>query len=57
VKEMEGIKNFKGIFGRIDYAAFEPSDVFCRQGQKEVFVTQCLPDGRAKQLTDWMEPQ
>ncbi len=57
VKEMEGIKNFKGIFGRIDYSAFEPSDVFCRQGQKEVFVTQCLADGKAKQLTDWMEPQ
>jgi branched-chain amino acid transport system substrate-binding protein len=57
VKEMEGIKNFKGIFGRIDYSAFEPSDVFCRQGQKEVFVTQCLADGKAKQLTDWMEPE
>jgi branched-chain amino acid transport system substrate-binding protein len=57
VKAMEGIKNFKGIFGRIDYSAFEPSDVFCRQGQKEVFVTQCLADGKAKQLTDWMEPQ
>jgi branched-chain amino acid transport system substrate-binding protein len=57
VKEMEGIKNFKGIFGRIDYSAFEPSDVFCRQGQKEVFVTQCLADGRAKRMTDWMEPQ
>jgi branched-chain amino acid transport system substrate-binding protein len=57
VKAMEGIRNFKGIFGRIDYSAFEPSDVFCRQGQKEVFVTQCLADGKAKQLTDWMEPQ
>jgi len=56
VKEMEGIRNFKGVFGRVDYSAFEPSDVFCRQGQKEVFLTQCLADGKAKKLTDWMEP-
>jgi branched-chain amino acid transport system substrate-binding protein len=56
VKEMEGIKNFKGIFGTIDYAPYEPSDVYSRQGQKEVFLTQCLEDGKAKQLTDWMEP-
>ncbi len=56
VKEMEGIRNFKGIFGRIDYSAFEPSDVFCRQGQKEVFVTECLEGGKAKKLSDWMEP-
>ncbi len=56
VKEMEGIRNFKGIFGRIDYSAFEPSDVYSRQGQKEVFVAQCLADGKSKILTDWMEP-
>jgi ABC-type branched-subunit amino acid transport system substrate-binding protein len=56
VKEMEGIKNFKGIFGRIDYSRFEPSDVFSRQGQKEVFIAQCLEDGKAKLLTGWMEP-
>jgi len=31
VKEMEGIKNFKGIFGRIDYSAFEPTT--CTQGR------------------------
>jgi branched-chain amino acid transport system substrate-binding protein len=56
VKEMEGIKNFKGIFGRIDYSAFEPSDVYSRQGQKEVFLSQCLEDGKSKILTEWMEP-
>jgi ABC-type branched-subunit amino acid transport system substrate-binding protein len=56
VKEMEGIKNFKGVFGRIDYSAFEPSDVYSRQGQKEVFLAQCLADGKSKILTDWMEP-
>ena len=56
VKEMEGIRNFKGIFGRIDYSAFEPSDVYSRQGQKEVFISQCMEDAKSKQLTDWMEP-
>jgi len=56
VKEMEGIRNFKGIFGRIDYSAFEPSDVYSRQGQKEVFLAQCLENAKSKILTDWMEP-
>jgi branched-chain amino acid transport system substrate-binding protein len=56
VKEMEGIKNFKGVFGRIDYSAFDPNNPYCRQGQKEVFLSQCMADGKSKQLTDWMEP-
>jgi ABC-type branched-subunit amino acid transport system substrate-binding protein len=56
VKEMEGIKDFKGIFGRVGYSAFEPSDPYCRQGQKEVTLSQCMQDGKSKQLTDWMEP-
>jgi ABC-type branched-subunit amino acid transport system substrate-binding protein len=56
VKEMEGIKDFKGIFGKIDYSPYEPSDVYCRQGQKEVFLSQCVEGGASKQLTDWMEP-
>ena len=54
VKEMEGIRNFKGIFGRIDYSAFEPSDVYSRQGQKEVFLSQCLEDGKV-QATDRLD--
>lgn len=56
VKEMEGITNFKGALGRIDYAPFEPSDVYSRQGQKEVFLVECLDNGGFKKLTDWMEP-
>jgi branched-chain amino acid transport system substrate-binding protein len=56
VKEMEGIKNFKGVFGRIDYSAFDPNNPYCRQGQKEVFLSQCTADAKSKQLTDWMEP-
>ncbi|MCJ7593782.1 MAG: ABC transporter substrate-binding protein [Desulfobacterales bacterium] len=56
VKAMEGIQGFKGVFGRIDYGPFDPSDIYCRQGQKEVFLTECLQGGGAKKLTDWMEP-
>jgi branched-chain amino acid transport system substrate-binding protein len=56
VKEMEGITNFKGILGRIDYAPFEPSDVYSRQGQKEVFLVECLDNGAYRKLTDWVEP-
>ncbi|MBW1921464.1 MAG: ABC transporter substrate-binding protein [Deltaproteobacteria bacterium] len=56
VKEMEGIRNFKGIFGRIDYAPFDPNDPYCRQGQKELFLIQCEKGGKAKSLTGWMEP-
>ncbi|MBU2497468.1 MAG: ABC transporter substrate-binding protein, partial [Proteobacteria bacterium] len=56
VKAMEGIQGFKGVFGRIDYGPFDPSDIYCRQGQKEVFLTECLEGGKAKKLTDWMEP-
>ena len=55
VKKMEGIKNFKGIFGRISYKAFDPKDPSCRQGQNEVFLSQCLEGAKSKQLTDWME--
>ncbi|MBW1729795.1 MAG: ABC transporter substrate-binding protein [Deltaproteobacteria bacterium] len=57
VKEMEGIKNFKGIFGRISYKPFDPNDPSCRQGQNEVFLSQCLEGAKSKQLTDWMEIQ
>lgn len=56
VAEMEGIRNFKGVLGRIDYAPFDPKDVYSRQGQKEVFLVECLDGGGFRQLTDWMEP-
>ncbi|MBF0121331.1 MAG: ABC transporter substrate-binding protein [Desulfobacterales bacterium] len=55
IKEMEGIKNFKGISGNISYKPFDPEDPECRQGQKEVFVIQCQKNGQTKVLSDWME--
>ncbi len=56
VSAMEGIRDFKGIFGRIDYGPYDPKDVFSRQGQKEVFLTRGLEGAKAERLTDWIEP-
>lgn len=54
VTELEGLKGFKGIGGSITYKPFDPNDPSCRQGVKEVFLIQCLEDGKSKKLTDWM---
>jgi ABC-type branched-subunit amino acid transport system substrate-binding protein len=56
VTAMEGVQGFKGIFGKIDYSKFDAKDIFSRQGQKEVFISQCMDEGKSKQLTDWFEP-
>ena len=57
VKAMEGIRNFKGIMGKISYKPFDPKDPSCRQGQNEVFLSQCLKGAKAKKLTDWFAPK
>jgi branched-chain amino acid transport system substrate-binding protein len=56
VMAMEGIRDFKGIFGNISYSPYDRNYVFCRQGQNEIFLTRCLEGGKAEQLTDWIEP-
>jgi ABC-type branched-subunit amino acid transport system substrate-binding protein len=56
IKAMESIQNFKGIFGNINYGPFDPNDGSTRQGQNEVFLTQCLEGGQPKKLTDWIKP-
>jgi branched-chain amino acid transport system substrate-binding protein len=56
VKEMEGIRNFKGIGGRISYAPFDVSKPCeSRQGMKEVYLVKCLKGGKYEKLSDWME--
>lgn len=55
VKVLEDMKDFKGIGGRISYKPYDKNDPSCRQGQKEVFLVQCLPEGKYKRLTDWIE--
>jgi branched-chain amino acid transport system substrate-binding protein len=54
VKELEGIRDFKGIGGRISYAPFNAAQGYqTRQGMKEVMLIECLDNGDAKRLTDW----
>jgi len=53
VKELEGIKNFKGVGPTISYKPFDPNDPMSRQGGNETFIIQCLAGGKAKKLTNW----
>ena len=55
VKEMEGLKNFKGILGKVNYKPFNEKDPSSRQGTNEVFLAQCTETGGYKILTDWMK--
>jgi branched-chain amino acid transport system substrate-binding protein len=55
VQAMEGIKDFKGISGKVSYKPLDLKDPYgSRQGVKEVFLVQCLEDGKYKTLTDWI---
>ncbi len=53
VKEMEGLKNFKGVLGKVNFKPFNEKDPSSRQGTNEVFLVQCTETGGYKQLTDW----
>lgn len=55
VQELEKIKDFKGISGRVSYKPFDADDPYSRQGINEVFLVECLEGGGFKRLTDWME--
>ncbi len=54
VKEMEGIKDFKGIMGTLNFKPFDPNDPASRLGTNEIFLIKCLADGKYEKLTDWM---
>ncbi len=56
VQELEKMKDFRGIGGKISYKPYDKNDPMCRQGQKEVFLIECLENGAAKRLTDWIAP-
>ena len=56
VKELEKIRNFKGLLGEVNFAPFDPDDPSTRQGVVSVFIAQCMKDGSAKRLTDWITP-
>ncbi|MFZ5571208.1 MAG: ABC transporter substrate-binding protein [Thermodesulfobacteriota bacterium] len=54
VKELEGLKDFRGIGGSITYKPFDAKDPSCREGMQEVFLIECLEGGEIKKLSDWM---
>jgi len=55
VKELEGLTDFQGISGKVNYRALDTKDPYgSRQGVKEVFLVECLEGGKGKKLTDWM---
>ena len=55
VKAMEGIRNFQGIMGKVNYKPFDPNNPLCRLGQREVFLAQATKDAKYKVLTDWIQ--
>ncbi|MEW5735253.1 MAG: ABC transporter substrate-binding protein [Thermodesulfobacteriota bacterium] len=55
VAQMEKLKNFQGIMGKVTYKPFDVNDPNCRQGQHEVFLTQCGKDGAVIPISGWME--
>jgi ABC-type branched-subunit amino acid transport system substrate-binding protein len=57
VAEMEKIKDFQGIMGKINYAPFNPNDPSCRIGSSAVFIGQATADAKLKVLTDWIETE
>jgi len=54
VKELEGLRNFKGVGPVVNYKPFDPKDPSSRQGTHATFLVQCLKGGKAKKLTDWI---
>ncbi len=47
IRQMEGLKNYKGILGHITYGPNQ------RQGQREIYISQAMKHGKFQQLTGW----
>jgi ABC-type branched-subunit amino acid transport system substrate-binding protein len=54
VTELEGLKDFQGISGKISYKPFDPNDRASRLGLNSVFIIQCLKDANYNILSDWI---
>jgi len=57
VAEMEKIKDYQGIMGKVSFAPFKANDPSCRIGQTSVFLAQATADAKMKILTDWVETE
>ncbi len=56
VNELEQLKDFQGIMGKINFKPFDPNDIYSRQGQAEVFLAKCGAGGKVEILSDWIKP-
>jgi ABC-type branched-subunit amino acid transport system substrate-binding protein len=54
IQELEGLTDFRGIGPKVSYKPFDANDPMSRQGTQETLLVQCLADGKAKKLTDWV---
>jgi hypothetical protein len=54
VQELEGLTDFRGIGPKVSYKPFDPNDPMSRQGTNETLLIQCLAEGKAKKLSDWV---
>ena len=55
VTALEGLKKFKGIGPEISFKPFDVVDPMCRQGTYGTYLVECMKDGSAKKLTDWID--
>jgi len=55
VNEMEKINGFRGIGPEVNFKPYNKNDMYSRQGTSQTFLVQCLAQGKAKKLTDWMD--
>ncbi len=55
IAAMESIKGFQGVGPEVNFAPFDPDNLYSRQGTRTSFIIQALKDGKTKMLTDWIE--
>jgi ABC-type branched-subunit amino acid transport system substrate-binding protein len=55
VATLERMRHFKGIGPNIRYKAFDPDDIFSRQGSTETLIVKCGPGGKTEKLVDWID--
>lgn len=55
ITEMENLKGFKGIGPEVSFKPYDKNDMYSRQGTRQTFLIQCMPDGSSKKLTGWLD--
>lgn len=55
IKALEEIKGYKGIFGEMNFKAFDEKDSKSRLGLDSVYIFECQADGSTKKISDWIK--